>query len=78
MGEYAHQVMRGEIQEAHGFDIGEYDDDEKPKRYVKPVYKRIKCPHCECHPKVAGVVQHIRDKHGIELAARYAVERLAK
>lgn len=55
MGEYAHQWMREEIQKAHGFDIGEWDDYEKPKRYVKPVYKRVKCPHCNCHPKEAGL-----------------------
>lgn len=77
MGEYAHDYMRKEIKQAHGFDIGEYDDA-PVKRFVKPVYKRVQCPHCNSQPKEAGVVQHIKDKHGFELAAKYAVERLAK
>lgn len=77
MGEYAHDYMRQEIMGRHGFDIGEYDDE--PKRsHKKPVYKRVRCHHCNCHPKEAGVTQHIQDKHGIELAAKYAAERLIK
>ena len=64
MGEYAHDYMRQEIMGKHGFDIGEYEDE--PKRvHTKPVYKRVKCPHCECHPKEAGLKDHMRDKHGI-------------
>lgn len=75
MGEYAHDYMRQEIKARHGFDIGEYEDE--PKRsHKKPVYKRVKCPHCECHPKEAGLVQHIKDKHGQQLATQYAVDRL--
>jgi hypothetical protein len=68
MGEYAHDYMRQEIKKAHGYDIGEYDET-PAKRFVKPVYKRVKCPHCDCHPKEAGLKQHMRDKHGIAEAA---------
>jgi hypothetical protein len=70
MGEYAHDMMRQEIKGRHGFDIGEYDDEPR-ERFVKPVFKRIKCPHCECRPKEVGITQHIKDKHGIELAIEY-------
>lgn len=66
MGEYAHDMMRQEIRGRHGYDIGEYDDDEKgnaARHRNQP--KRVKCPHCNCHPKEAGLKQHMRDKHGI-------------
>ena len=64
MGEYAHDAMRQEIRSRHGFDIGEYEDE--PKRsHVKPVYKRVKCPHCDAKPKEQGFWQHVRDVHGI-------------
>ena len=65
MGEYAHYAMRDEILKEHGFDIGDYDDDEPKRGHKKPVYKRVKCPHCECHPKEQGLKDHMRDKHGI-------------
>lgn len=68
MGEYAHYQMRDEILNAHGYDIGEYDEEPR-KRFVKPVYKRVKCPHCECHPKERGLQDHMRDKHGITKTA---------
>ena len=64
MGEYAHDAMRQEIKSRHGFDIGEYDDAPK-KHQPKPVYKRVKCPHCDAKPKEAGLWQHVRDVHGI-------------
>lgn len=68
MGEYAHDYMRREIMEAHGYDIGDYDDDDEPKgnaarHAAKP--KRVKCPHCDKHPKERGLADHIRDAHGI-------------
>ena len=69
MGEYAHDWMRQEIKSAHGFDIGDYDEDEKgnaARRRAQP--KRIKCPHCNCHPKENGLADHMRDKHGITKA----------
>lgn len=75
MGEYAHYQMRDEIKGRHGFDIGDYDDS-PPVRFKKPVHKRVKCPHCDCRPKEAGVTQHIRDKHGVELAVQYELKRL--
>ena len=62
MGEYAHEYMRNEIKERHGFDIGEYDDTQR-KRFVKPVYKRVKCPHCTATPKEAGLRDHIKAMH---------------
>ncbi len=64
MGEYAHDYMWKEIKERHGYDIGEYDDSPK-RNQEKPVYKRVKCPHCDAHPKEAGLSQHIRDVHKI-------------
>lgn len=64
MGEYAHYAMRDEIMGRHGFDIGDYDDESK-RSHKKPVYKRVKCPHCNCHPKEAGLKDHMRAKHGI-------------
>jgi len=64
MGEYAHDAMRQEIKGEHGFDIGEYDDT-PAKKFVKPVYKRVKCPQCEAKPKEAGLRDHLRDKHGV-------------
>jgi hypothetical protein len=64
MGEHAHETMRQEIQDRHGYDIGEYDD-EPPKRFVKPTYKRVQCPHCNKRPKERGLLDHIRDAHGI-------------
>ena len=64
MGEYAHDAMRREIKDRHGFDIGDCEDE--PKRsHAKPVYKRVKCPHCNATPKKKGLWQHIRDVHGI-------------
>lgn len=65
MGEYAHQYMREEILGKHGFDIGEYDDEPKRKQ-AKPVYERVKCPHCDAKPKVRGLKDHMRDVHGIK------------
>ena len=66
MGEYAHDAMRDEIMQAHGFDIGDYDDDEKGNAARhRNAPKRVKCPHCNCHPKVNGLADHMRDKHGI-------------
>lgn len=65
MGEYAHYAMREEIMERHGFDIGDFDDDEAKRSHKKPVYKRVKCPHCDKHPKERGLADHIRDAHGI-------------
>lgn len=62
MGEYAHDAMRQEIKQRHGLDIGEYEDE--PKRsHAKPVYKRVKCPHCDARPKEAGLKDHIKAKH---------------
>ena len=64
MGEFAHDVMRQENLSLYGFDIGEYDDTPKKHR-PKPVYKRVKCPHCDAKPKERGLWQHMRDVHGI-------------
>ena len=64
MGEYAHDAMRREIKSRHGFDIDEYEDEPK-RNHAKPVYKRLKCPHCATTPKERGLWQHIRDVHGI-------------
>ena len=64
MGEYAHDAMRLEIQNQHGFDIGEYCDEPK-KPQLKPFYKRVKCPHCDARPKERGLWQHVRKMHGI-------------
>jgi hypothetical protein len=66
MGEYAHDVMRQDIKDKHGFDIGPYEDDDKPKKHQpQPVYERVKCPHCDKRPKAKGLWQHIQDVHGI-------------
>jgi hypothetical protein len=65
MGEYAHDYMRQEIKQAHDYDIGEYDENEPKRSQVKPVYKRVKCPHCDAKPKEQGLWQHVRDVHGI-------------
>lgn len=65
MGEYAHDAMRQEIMGRHGFDIGEYEEDEPKRSHAKPVYKRVKCPHCDAKPKESGLWQHIQDVHGI-------------
>jgi hypothetical protein len=62
MGEYAHEAMRLEIRSRHGFDIGEFEDE--PRQPRKPIYKRVKCPHCTAHPKEAGLADHIRAVHG--------------
>ena len=47
------------------FDIGDFDDDEPKRSHKKPVYKRVKCPHCDKHPKERGLADHIRDVHRI-------------
>lgn len=64
MGEYAHYQMRDEILGEHGFDIGDYDDEPKAKKLWEG-HKRVKCPHCNCHPKAVGLKDHLRDKHNI-------------
>lgn len=63
MGEYADEQIRRDIKRMFGFDPGPEDD--RPKRHAKPVYKRVKCPHCDKHPKEAGLRDHMRDVHGI-------------
>jgi hypothetical protein len=64
MGEYANDQIRADMKRMFGFDPGPIDDD-KPQRFVKPVYKRVKCPHCDATPKERGLRDHIRDVHGI-------------
>ena len=66
MGEYANLQIREDMKRMTGFDPGPIYDNETPKqRKAKPVYKRVKCPHCDAHPKECGLWQHIRDAHGI-------------
>jgi len=62
MGEYADLQIRDDIRRSHGFDPGDMSD-EKTKRFIKPVCKRVKCPHCNVHPKEIGLSNHIRDAH---------------
>ena len=63
MGEYANDQIRRDIKRMTGFDPGDLHDE--PRRtHAKPVYKRVKCPQCDKHPKAAGLAQHIRDVHG--------------
>lgn len=64
MGEYADLQIREDIKRTCGFDPGPMDDG-APRAHKKPVYKRVKCPYCEAHPKEPGLRDHIRDVHGI-------------
>ena len=63
MGEYANDQIRADMKRMFGFDPGDLNENEP--RFVKPVYKRVKCPHCKATPKEAGLRDHLRDKHGI-------------
>jgi len=62
MGEYANLQIREDIKRMTGYDPGPIKDE---PRFVKPVYKRVQCPHCVARPKEAGLRDHLRDKHGI-------------
>jgi len=62
VGEYANDQLRADMKRMPGFDPGDLNDE--PRRtHAKPVYKRVKCPHCDKHPKEAGLAQHIKDVH---------------
>ena len=64
MGEYANDQIRADMKRMFGYDPGDLNDE--PKRsHEKPVYKRVKCPHCTAHPKEPGLWEHIRDVHGV-------------
>jgi hypothetical protein len=65
MGEYANDQIRADMKRMFGFDPGPIED-EKGKRFVHPVYERVKCPHCDAKPKVRGLKDHLRDVHGIK------------
>lgn len=69
MGEYADDQIRADIKRMCGFDPGDLSSDEPKRSHVKPVYKRVKCPHCDAHPKEVGLWQHMRDVHGINREA---------
>lgn len=56
MGEHAHDAMRQEIKNRHGYDIGEYED-EPVKKYKKPIVIRVKCPYCDATPKEKGFTE---------------------
>jgi hypothetical protein len=64
MGEYADLQIREDTKRMFGFDPGPTDDEPRRKQ-AKPVYKRVKCPHCDAKPKEAGLQQHIRDVHQV-------------
>jgi len=66
VGRHAHDAMRQEIKNQHGFDIGGYNDPLR-KAQTKPVYKRVQCPYCESRPKEAGLWQHVHDVHAIDI-----------
>ena len=68
MGEYANDQIRADIKRMTGIDPGDMSDDDRRNRFSKPVYKRVKCPHCNVHPKEAGLRDHIRDVHGLTTA----------
>ena len=63
MGEYANDQIRADMKRMFGFDPG--DLNEKESRPKPPISKRVKCPHCDAHPKEKGLWQHVRDVHGI-------------
>lgn len=65
MGEYANDQIRADMKRMFGFDPGDLNDDAPKKHQPKPVYKRVKCPHCDAKPKERGLWQHVRDVHGI-------------
>jgi hypothetical protein len=65
MGEYANLQIREDMKRMFGFDPGPIDDD-APRRLIKqPVYERVQCPLCDARPKVRGLANHMKDKHGI-------------
>lgn len=65
MGEYANLQIQEDMKRMFGYDPGPIEDDETRR----PAAKRVKCPHCNKHPKESGLSHHIRDAHGIKEAA---------
>lgn len=63
MGEYANDAIRQEITEQFGFDPGDLNDEDEPKRPRQ--VPRLACPMCNKHPKDNGLWQHLRDAHGV-------------
>lgn len=66
MGEYADIQIRADIKRMTGVYPGDMSDDDRPtKKFVKPVYKRVKCPHCDAKTKEAGLRDHLHDVHNL-------------
>ena len=61
MGEYANLQIRADMKRLFGYDPGEIEDE--PRRFKKPVYERVQCPHCKAKPKKAGLKDHIKAMH---------------
>ena len=77
MGEYANDQIRADMKLMFGYDPGDLNDE--PKRsHAKPLYKRVKCPHCESTPKERGLQDHIRDAHGISKVEQAIVRAAAE
>lgn len=68
MGEYANLQLREDMKRMFGYDPGPIEDEPRVRRQDKPVHPRVKCPHCDAHPKVRGLRDHIRDVHQIPYA----------